>query len=310
MADDLLLLPSYGDGTPGPGEGLPDLAVIIADPTAFPPGLEARVEFNGLILNNLATIDKYRVTRIEGLADADIRDTRELNPSSHGETPFDSLYGGRTITLQGRVEAYTLNKLRAMQQALRTAFLDLDTEKPLVFRTGTTSRDGFLMCKKHQSIAWGEEQSSFGFFRDFMIPLRASNPRWFSYLQSTLGEAFPSAPAVITNERIGTEAFNAGNFLSPPEFVLVGPMTNPTVTNLRTGKFFTIVDTIIAGDAYRLDVARRQLYSIVDGTNKFKHLTIDSDLWELQPGENIVTFSAALAGNDASVNVQYRSAWM
>ena len=315
LSDDLLLLPSYGTGTPGPGEGLPDVAVQITDPRAFPPGIESRIVFNGLVLNNRSTVDKYRVTRIEGLADADVRDTREPNPSNHGETALDSLYGGRTLTLTGRVEAFTLNKLRAMQQALRSAFVDLTTEKPLIFRTGDTSRDGYLMCKKYQSIAWGEEQQGYNHFRDFMIPLRASNPRWFGYLGQTLGTVFPDAPAAQTAVRVGTspgalEAFNVGNFLSPPEIILAGPMTNPSVTNLRTGQSFSIVDTIAAGDAYKLDVFKRQLYSLVDGTNKFKTLTIASDLWEIQPGENIITFSADLAGDDASVNVLYRSAWM
>lgn len=159
------------------GEGDPDLSVA-GTGESVPYGVECLFEYNGLILNDRSVIDKYRIIRIEGLDDADVRDSRENNPSEHGETAYQAFYGGRTIILEGRVEAYELHKLRDMQEALRTAFNELE-EKPLVFNRQNATLDHFIECRKSQKIQWSEEQRHLNhFFRDFQITLRASNPRF------------------------------------------------------------------------------------------------------------------------------------
>ena len=79
-------------------------------------------------------MDRYRLSAITGLDDADVRDTREPNPDYDGETPFGSLYGGRTITLTGEVQAGNLDYLRYMQHHLKIAFDDLSVERELLIR--------------------------------------------------------------------------------------------------------------------------------------------------------------------------------
>jgi hypothetical protein len=161
---------------PSGGEGDTELAVE-GTGDAIPRGLEAVFSYNGLTLNNTAFIDKYRLTGIDGLGDADIRDSRQDAPAEHGEITFESFYGGRTIVLNGRIEAYTLSKLRDMHVALRTAFVDLD-EKPLYWLTGDVNKDHFINVKKNASMEIGEQQEHQNhFFRNFQISLRASNPR-------------------------------------------------------------------------------------------------------------------------------------
>lgn len=152
---------------------------------AVPGGVENLIEYGGILFNNTNTVDKIRITEIGGLDDADVRDAREVNPAYHGETPFDAWYGGRTITLTGRIEAYTLEKLRDMQMALRQAFSELE-EKPLILRSWNGSRDVYLNCRKSAAIAMRETQGDFRFFRDFMVTLRASNPRWQAYYRQTV----------------------------------------------------------------------------------------------------------------------------
>jgi|SRR3990172_496641 len=97
-------------------------------------GLGAFWEYNGLILNDRRYPDKYRLISIAGLDDADIRGVSVNNPSAWGETPLNTLYGGRTIVLEGVIEAGNLFKLRDMQDDLRRAFSELH-EAPLYIRT-------------------------------------------------------------------------------------------------------------------------------------------------------------------------------
>jgi hypothetical protein len=176
-----LVLPSY---TAGAGEGSADGAVP-GTGLSVPTGVEAVLEYNGLYFNVTTTIDKIRVKEIGGLDDADIRDAREANPGDHGETPYKALYGGRTITLSGTIEAYSLEKLRDMQAAIRRAFNDISRERPLIFHTGVYDRDYYIDCKKSQPIQMRESQGDMRFFREFLITLRASNPRIQSYKQRT-----------------------------------------------------------------------------------------------------------------------------
>jgi phage-related protein len=147
---------------------------------SVPRGVEAVLSFNGLVMNDLSVYDKYRVMNIDGLADPDIRDSREDKPSDDGEDTYDSYYGGRTIVIKLRIEAYQLDKLRDMEEALRSVFADMK-EKPLYFLTGDSEKDHYIMCKKNQSLTKDEDVQSMGyrFFRDWQITLRASDPRFY-----------------------------------------------------------------------------------------------------------------------------------
>jgi hypothetical protein len=157
---------------------------------AQPRGLEVTLEYNGLKFNVTKTVDKIRIIQMDGLADADVRDSRDVNPSAHGETTYPSYYGGRTLTLTGRIEAHSLDKLRDIQQALRQAFNDISRERALIFRTPDPRDDIMLICKKSSPMTMLESQTDYRFFRDFLITLRASNPRFLSYLVQSSTSSF------------------------------------------------------------------------------------------------------------------------
>lgn len=184
----------------GLGVGDP-LVAVEGTNTSVPRGVEALFEYNGIVLNDRSTIDKYRITHIDGLDDADLRDSREDNPAQHGEAALDAFYSGRSIAFTGQIEAYTLSKLRDMQLALRTAFADL-TEKPLYFLTNNTDTDHYINCRKYSKIQMGEAQAhASAFFRDFVITVRASDPRFYLVNQSisTLYPNLVPNPSFETN---------------------------------------------------------------------------------------------------------------
>lgn len=96
-------------------------------------GIEARILYNNLLMNDRRAVDQYRVQEINGLDDADMRDDRQENPDRHGETGFTALYGGRTVTLRGEVKAGNLAMLHKMSTDLLGAFWDLTQERELSF---------------------------------------------------------------------------------------------------------------------------------------------------------------------------------
>lgn len=160
--------------------------IDIGGGTGRPSGVESAFEYNGSLLNVRNWVDTILINQIDGLADPDVRDAREVNPGRHGETYFNAFYGGRTIVLTGRIRAHTLSKLREMQMGLKQVFGDISKELPLTFRTGNINRDVMIYCKKSQPIVMAEVQQNFMYERDFQVTLRASNPHFLSYMESMI----------------------------------------------------------------------------------------------------------------------------
>lgn len=96
-------------------------------------GVQAFIEYNGLIMNDRYRSDVIRVTSISGLDDAEVRDSREPKASAHGEYAYDAFYGGRNLVLNGFFEAGSLPVKNYLEKTLRAAFAPLE-ESQLKFR--------------------------------------------------------------------------------------------------------------------------------------------------------------------------------
>ncbi len=168
-------------GNPDPGDlggGDPEY-IDVGTGAAVPTGIESTFQYKNFTFNDTGLIDKYRILEIDGLDDADVRDLREELPSEHGEEALNALYSGRTIAFNGRIESYNLAKLRDMQLALRTAFAGLQEDK-LFFLTGNPATDHYITCRKFSKLQWTDVQTNdYGFYRDFLITVRASDPRFY-----------------------------------------------------------------------------------------------------------------------------------
>jgi hypothetical protein len=309
----ILVLPRPGLAL---GEGSSDER-ILGTKKSGPRGVESNIEYNGLYMNIREWIDTFVVSTINGLDDADIRDAREPNPGQHGETPFPAFYGGRTIVLQGKVLARTIWKLRDMQQALRGAFADINTEYPLVFRTEDASTDMMIYCKKSQNIVMADEQQTLDHFeRSFQITLRASKPYFVSYL-----EEFHTAVANVGTTPLFT-LNNNGNFPALPRIRIYGPLSSSTpggralaLTNERNGQKIFInalagsTDAIVAGRYFEIDIAKNTMnaYDATTGAfigNRFDRLDPASDWMELVPGLDGNAISAELT-TSSGIQIQF-----
>lgn len=264
---------------------------IIGTKHSGPRGIEAVIEFNGLYLNVRDWVDTFLVTTILGIDDADVRDTREPNPGRHGETPGISLYGGRTVVLQGKIQTKTIWKLRDMQQALRGAFAPLYIEQPLIFHGTTPDDDLQIFCKKSQKIDMGDTQSTLNHFeRAFSVTMRASNPRFKSTVRryNFLGYSTPAFDA------IGFTVVNTGNFMAEPYIELTGPMNAPQLTNELNNNVLKLVGNIPAGETWVFDASGPAFYRKSDLADRWSYMdpTSTEFLYEFtQP--NPIRFTAS-----------------
>lgn len=285
----------------GPGDGQPGSFTLPGSGIAVPAGLEATFEYNGLFLNVQQNADRYRVSSMDGLYDADIRDARDPNTNDDGETPYNSFYGGRTIVIGGTIQTYSISKLRDMQQALRFAFADVKTERPLHFRTGDFNKDHFINCKKIAPITGIEQQSNLNASRDFQISLRASNPRFLSYYENFI-DAYPHVPT-LTSSQIAVVT-NAGNYSAQPVWRIYGPCSSSTITIDETGDSFTI-GAITFADFLEFNIEKKTLKNST-GINSWNLLADDSDYARLISGDNHIFYE----GDSPRVSISWRDSWI
>lgn len=182
---------------------------------ASPPlGVEALIEYRGLALNIREWIDTYLVTNIDGVDDADVRTSSEVKPGRHGGISGNSLYGERTIVLTVKITTKTIWKLRDMETALKRAFKLTNIEYPLYFRSNNVENDVFILCKKSQKLTKSGEvqETASGFTRTWQVTLKASNPRFLSYIRQY--QPTDLAPLVnqITNPRAANNITDGTGF--------------------------------------------------------------------------------------------------
>jgi hypothetical protein len=303
MAAPLTSIPAY---IIGPGSGQPGVYTIPGDPNVgVPAGIEAVFEYNGLLMNIQKNIDRYRITSIDGLYDADIRDTRDVNTNAAGETPYNAFYGGRTLTISGTIDTYSVSKIRAMQFALRKAFADITTEYPLRFRTGNFQYDHFINCKKIGAIAGTETQATGTATRDFQLSLRASNPRFLSFYQNYASFILPTTFTSFNPVEIGT-VYNRGSYNAEPSFKIAGPFTGCYFENATTGDSFQIEGQVSWGDYLEFNMGFPPSLSSSLGTNRWNLLMDGSVPLFFTPGLNQILY----IGNAPQVEISWRDSWI
>lgn len=191
--------------------------------TARIPGVEHQYEFNGLTLNDRTVADRYQITRVTGFEDPDIRDAREVNPGYHGETAFSMYYGGRTIVLEGNIRAGNLEKMRDMQQALKTAALPTTEFALYVRNPQSAARDTYVMVRKSASLQGSEQQAGYSWVRPFQITFRASDPRIQAVTTTTTTYSFTGSPPANFTDYFSTDATD----IEAGPYTEIGTAANP-----------------------------------------------------------------------------------
>lgn len=273
----------------------------------------------------------FYVHEIGGTDDADVRDSREVRPSRHGEDAYNALYGGRTLTFTGELRATNLRQLRRVWQELRWAFVDLK-EHYLVFYNDYVANDVMIKCRKSTAMSGREVQDRNYFKRDVLLTLRASEP-WFVSRGEHSASHEPTQ--TFTLGRVYTREFddrythyldnendvvdditafsvsNLGNFEAYPRFVLNGPMEAPIIQNMNTGETMYLLMNIPDDETVTIDIQNRTITDSA-GHNLFSVLSPLSDWITLAPGDNnlAITVRTFIEGSDALATVFWRDTWI
>lgn len=244
-------------------------------------GLECRFLYNGLWINNLSAMERFELTEIAGFEDADIRASAQQNPTDDGETPLPAFYGGRSMTMTGKVVCGSIPRLRDMRDALVAAFGSLVEQQMTIRKPWNTGLDLWINCRKQDKLSLPDKQPDGSYKRDFQILLRAGNPVFRGAVQhsqtmhpsiiNVFGRVYdrtydlvyatpldPSfSPVTVGGGANQMVLTNAGNYWSKPVIRFTGALGPLTFTNLTTGVAVTLTQSVAAGDYVEWDIPGR-----------------------------------------------------
>lgn len=314
--------------------------------SAFSIGPHNTFGYNGITLNNRRQRERYWVEEMTGFDDPDVAADAEANTQEDGETPNPGFYRGRTMTLNGWIEAGSYPQMMVMSDALHGAFLNL-VEQPLTISKIASPSSFFLApdvviwCRKVDKlmISTKIELSGGILKRTFSLSLRASDPRFLSTsVQSTvivpqvitqLGRAYnrgydlgytrlmdaagnPSTAANVGN------VTNIGNWPARALYHFDGPAGGITLINNANGQMMRLNGNIAAGEWIEVDVARGVVYdrqgnpagSVFDQTSDWVRVAPALGPYGVAGGINQFSLGVATYGAGAQVIITRSHTWI
>lgn len=182
-------------------------------------GLESIFEFDGTtgINDRSRTQDRIVVEATTGfIGDVQYREQRQTAPNEHGDIPGKSLIDGRTMTIRGYIETSRgMARMRELHEAFMSIFNSPHKgERKLAVRSNF-GIDIFCYAKAN-AVTSDEQQTDLRYKRDFLITLRAGNPRFLSdealHTVTILPGIFPNSD--VTNGLTNWGHTDAGTVLA------------------------------------------------------------------------------------------------
>lgn len=182
--------------------------------------------------------------------------------------------------------------------------------------------DPYINARKFGKIDSPDNQPNINVRRDFLITLRASDPRFVSrkkYTTSVVptsfaltfdpggaGITFPiSGAGLIFGSALPNAVINMGRSPASPVIRFYGAMTNPAFYHPLSGRVIGVNGVIADGDYLEFDVARRTVFDST-GIDRYDMLTDETNWLELLRGSNTLTYGADAVSGGGKIVFYYR----
>lgn len=270
------------------------------------------INFNGYTIDNNSGQDSgVSVKSIEGLYSVDIRTDQEVNTFADGNKIYTQKYDGRVINVTGLVWGRTQELFDQEVSEFISSFRLTDTELPLSITNaiGTTKVIDARLTRMPNieisdlsyktgtfSLTFSAENA---YFRD---PAVTSVTVGLPVFGGTPVPSPVDSPIGISSG--GTVNINyTGTENTYPIFNIRGRAVNPEVRNVTTSKFFSYSDTVLVGEILTAQNLDSGFSYTKNNTNVFSD--ISGNLFQLQQGNNTISFSASEYADTAELEIIY-----
>lgn len=265
----------------------------------------------------ISNVAPFVLESIEGISNVNSIIQTEKSPYQDGATYIDTLLDSRLLTfvcqIRSDIDVNRRKAIRILNPKLGTGVLTF-TRNGISRTLDCVVDDNPNMVDAHEGRLSSMQRFSF--------TLEAHQLYWEDGEQTwTLasfigGLALPfSFPLTFGNVGSKLTVNNEGDTVSPLFIDLMGPLTNPKITNVTTGEFIEIVQIIPDGYSLEINTEKgKKSVVIVSDTgvrsNGFHYIDPDSTLFGLAIGENELEYTADYKPNDNAVIIYYKNRYI
>lgn len=233
----------------------------------------------------------------------------------------NQLYGGRTITLEGRIGGTSVQdyqqRRRALQDVLRIIKDSNAVSQPILLRFQTT--DDLLLQTHVYASKKLEFKERSPRFSEFYLELYAADYNFYEQSAQVTtvtpptggGVTYPVIyPVSYAPKTGGTITItNAGDSNTFPVITFNGVLTTPYINNTTTGEVFKVNVSLGSADVLVCDMANKTM--VLNGTTNALQYFDTTNVWlSLVPGPNIITLGSSLSNDNGNATLSFRSAYI
>lgn len=274
------------------------------------------ITVNGFVLNDSTLANRvYLDEPVNGLSMPPIRTSSGTYSGRDGGYVGAQFYGARSINMTGRIMSNDVTSYWASRKAFLAA-----VSTGSVLLTVATDDGGLyvLNCYLDElDIPINRRKMSTTWTMSLVAPDPTIYDNSAGGLQSVAiapvgggGIIWPIAwtPVVWRAGTLPQTVTNTGNVAVYPKVTLTGPATNPTITNVTTGQFFTLQGlTTTAGDVIVIDLQNRTV--LLNGGSILTYMSTTSSWWPLLPGGNSIRLTTTNGSDTVTGTVSWRSGY-
>lgn len=255
-------------------------------------------EFNGLVIGATTNYDLIKVTDLLG---HQVRSTTVDRFGRRGGSSGRHYANTKFPTFEGMFRSSSDTELETQRRALAAAFAvvtDPDGKQPLVFQlpgAGATKVQANVRCSAFVCELNRAHAIKYG---PYLVRFEMPDPVLYSLALTSQVFTVPTDTRTLNN---------GGNAPAIWTATLIGPATNPTITHNGTGQSLQFTNLTLTG-------SDTLIYDSGDSTVKLNGTTVANSLasgfswFDLDPGDNSISFTASNAGS-ASFSVSFRDAY-
>jgi hypothetical protein len=258
-------------------------------------------EFNSLLIGSQTD---YIVTAIEGLLSLpDVRSHDLDRQDRHGAIGGRDLLSGRKVIFDLSVIANSQGTIESNLRQLSRAFRPSSVDIPLVWQRPAGGPKRRLNCRpRRREFTAGYDVAHM--LAEGAVELFAADPRIYSNDVSTQDFIIPNSGNSVT-----ANLHSYGDFPTPPTLTITGPVTNPRISNVADNNRQIRLDVVMtAGQTLVVDVGARTV--TLDGADRYDLVRGDNQWWEIQDGDNSITYNRTDTGAGSTLTMTWRDAWM
>lgn len=259
---------------------------------------------------------QFHITKFEGFESSDIQIKKNDNAVGNGSLVSSVRIDSRTITVEATYDERSGMKKAEMEQFLIGFFNPLETSRVTINKNGYIRYLDFIVSSFTTGFENAHKKLKFQVVGDAADPFMKDSEEFAEDVASKTPMIiapfyFTSSGIVasVRNFRSVFELVNSGHVETGIDLVIKasGEVVNPVFTNLDTGEYLKVNKTLVSGDTLEISTKRLNSFIRLNGTNISRYKDRGSKYFQLQPGNNTVTFSADSGYTLMSVFPKYRS---